>query len=377
MEPERFKEMKIPFFNYSSAFQQLEEDFVQIFKDVLGKGAFIQQAELEDFERNLAKYLGVKYAFGVGNATDGLTMIWRSIGLRPGDEVIFPSHTMVATAAAIVHAGGIPIPVDCGDDHLIDCNAIEEAITSRTRGICPVQLNGRTANMDQILKICEKHDLVLVEDAAQALGSKFQGQFAGTFGVASAFSFYPAKLLGCLGDGGAVVTDDDQTAEQILLLRDHGRSASNGEVVTWGYNSRLDNLQAAFLNRQLADYSSYVELRRSIAKTYCDGLSDLSEILLPPKPDSTSLHFDVYQNFEIEAEQRDELQRFLELNGIGTIRQWGGKAVHQNPALGLSGSCPRTEQLFERCLMLPLNIMVTEEQANCVVATIRDFYGAT
>lgn len=368
--------MKIPFFNYSSAFQQLEEDFVQIFKDVLGKGAFIQQAELEDFESNLAKYLGVKYAFGVGNATDGLTMIWRSVGLRPGDEVIFPSHTMVATAAAIVHAGGVPIPVDCGDDHLIDCNAIESAITSRTRGVCPVQLNGRTANMDQILKICKKNDLVLVEDAAQALGSKFKNHYAGTFGVASAFSFYPAKLLGCLGDGGAVVTNDDRIADQIRHLRDHGRSESNGEVIAWGYNSRLDNLQAAFLDRQLTDYSKYVETRRSVAKIYCEGLKDVSEIKLPPSPDSDPDHFDVFQNFEIEAERRDELQIFLELQGIGTIRQWGGKAVHQYPSLGLPAICPRTDQLFERCLMLPLNIMITEAQANYVVSTIRDFYRA-
>jgi len=207
--------MKVPFFNYSGAFKLLEREFQDIFLDVLDRGAFIQQRDLSDFESNLADYLDVKYAFGVGNATDGLTMIWKAIGLNEGDEVIFPSHTMVASPASVVHAGGTPVAVDCGEDHLIDALAIERAITDRTRAIMPVQLNGRTADMDAIQSICTKYDLLLVEDAAQALGSKFKGKSAGTFGIAAAFSFYPAKLLGCLGDGGAVVTNDDQVAENI------------------------------------------------------------------------------------------------------------------------------------------------------------------
>lgn len=367
--------MKIPFFNYSGAFQSLEEDFVSIFRDVLRRGAFIQQVDLAEFEQHLAEYLGVKHAFGVANATDGLTMIWRSVGLRPGDEVILPSHTMVATAAAVVHAGGVPVLADCGDDHLIDPMSIESLITGRTRAICPVQLNGRTAQMDLIGSICEERNLLLVEDAAQALGSRFDGQAAGTFGLAAAFSFYPAKLLGCLGDGGAVVTNDDNVAQNIELLRDHGRSVSTGEVMTWGYNSRLDNLQAAFLDRQLRDYSQYVEIRREIARIYCEGLADVAAIHLPPHPDADPRHFDVFQNFEIESERRDELQGFLLENGVGTIRQWGGRAIHQFDALQVRGSCSRTEKLFERCLMLPLNIMVKQIEAEYIVDLIRMFHG--
>jgi len=367
--------VKIPFFNYAGAFQSLEEDFVTIFRDVIKRGAFIQQSDLADFEQHLADYLGVRHAFGVANATDGLTMIWRSVGLAAGDEVIFPSHTMVATAAAIVHAGGVPVAADCGDDHLIDPHSIERALTSRTRAVCPVQLNGRTAEMDAIKEICERHGLLLVEDAAQALGSKFNNQLAGTFGAAAAFSFYPAKLLGCLGDGGAVVTNDDEIAAQIELLRDHGRSAATGEVLTWGYNSRLDNLQAAFLDRQLRDYSEYVDVRRSIARTYCEGLADVPGLRLPPHPDADARHFDVFQNFEIETERRHELQTYLAEHGVGTIRQWGGRAVHQFNSLGVRGDCDRTELLFERCLMLPMNIMVTSAEAEYVVSCIREFHG--
>ena len=289
--------------------------------------------------------------------------------------MILPSHTMVATAAAVVHAGGVPVLADCGDDHLIDPASVASLITSKTRAVCPVQLNGRTARMDLIESICQERNLLLVEDAAQALGSSFDGKFAGTFGLAAAFSFYPAKLLGCLGDGGAVVTNDDDVAQNIELLRDHGRSASTGEVMIWGYNSRLDNLQAAFLDRQLRDYSKYVEVRRAVARVYCDGLADLEAVKLPPHPDSDPRHFDVFQNFEIESERRDDLQGFLLENGVGTIRQWGGRAIHQFDALQVRGSCSRTEKLFERCLMLPMNIMVTQKDAEYVVNCIRKFHG--
>lgn len=366
--------MKVPFFNYSGAFKLLEQEFSEIFSDVINRGAFIQQKDLVEFENNLANYLDVKHVFGVGNATDGLTMIWKAIGLSPGDEVIFPSHTMVASAASVVHAGGIPVAVDCGDDHLISTKSIEAAITERTRGVMPVQLNGRTADMDSIQSICDKYNLVLVEDAAQALGSKFKKKNAGTFGIAAAFSFYPAKLLGCLGDGGAVVTNDDEVARKIEMLRDHGRSPITGQVETWGYNSRLDNLQAAFLDAQLCGYDTYVRRRRQVAQRYIDGLEKVSQVYLPPSPSLVSDHFDVFQNFEIEVENRDCLQEHLARAEIGTIRQWGGFAVHQFPALKVRGDCPRTNLLFERCLMLPMNTVITDEEVNFIIQKIVHFY---
>jgi dTDP-4-amino-4,6-dideoxygalactose transaminase len=150
-------------------------------------------------------------------------MAWRAAGLKPGDEVIFPSHTMAASPASVAHAGGTPVPVECGADHLIDPDAIEAAITKRTVAIMPVQLNGRTADMDRIQRIADSHGLYILEDSAQALGSMFRGRMAGTFGRAGVYSFYPAKILGCFGDGGAVVTNDDAIAERVRLLRDHGR----------------------------------------------------------------------------------------------------------------------------------------------------------
>jgi dTDP-4-amino-4,6-dideoxygalactose transaminase len=366
---------EIPFFNYRGAFSAIEGPLMETISDVISRGAFIMQKDLVEFEAACARYLGVKYAYGVGNATDGLYFAFRAAGMKAGDEVIFPSHEMVAGPAAAHFAGGVPVPVDIGADHLIDPSRIEAAITKRTRFIMPVQLNGRTCDMDAIMSIANKHGLIVIEDAAQALGSRFKDRLAGTFGLAAAFSFYPAKVLGCLGDGGLVVTNDDAVAEKMHGLRDHGRTAT-GEVVGWGMNSRLDNLQAAILNLQFRDYDSIISHRRSLAATYQRELGSLRQVVLPPAPDADKRHFDIYQNYEIEADRRDELKVFLKERGIGTLIQWGGKAVHQFPALGLEVSLPVTERFFERCLMLPLNMMVSTDDAAYVASVVREFYGA-
>lgn len=363
----------VPFFNYQGAFAADEEAYVAIFRDVLRRGAFIQQQDLAEFETHLAQYLGVGHAIGVGNATDGLLMAFRAAGLTPGDEVVFPSHTMVASPAAAAQCGGVVVPVDCRDDHLVDPVAMEAAITPRTRFLLPVHLNGRTCDMDAVMAIARKHNLTVIEDAAQALGSKFRGRFAGTFGAAAAFSFYPAKILGCMGDGGAVVTDDEEIAGRVRLIRDHGRD-DVGEVQAWGLNSRLDNLQAAILDHQFRDYGRIIDHRRGLAVLYEQALGDLPQLDLPPAPGSQPDHFDVFQNYEIEAERRDELREFLKAAGIGTLLQWGGKAVHQFAGLGLAGHLPRTELLFRRCVMLPMNMMVTEEDARYVSEKMREFY---
>ncbi|HXK43342.1 MAG TPA: DegT/DnrJ/EryC1/StrS family aminotransferase [Anaerolineae bacterium] len=365
--------LKVPFFNYPYVFTSCEEDFVSIFRDVGRRGAFIMQRDLHDFEQHLAEYTGAKYALGVANATDGLHIALRAAGIGPGDEVIFSSHTMVATAAAIHFAGGIPVPVECGPDHLIDPASVEAAITPRTRAIMPTQLNGRTCNMDALRAIADKHHLLIVEDAAQGLGSSFKGKQAGTFGVASAISFYPAKNLGCLGDGGAVLTNDAIVYRTMVLLRDHGRN-EEGDVEMWGLNTRLDNLQAAFLDYKLARYSEEVGRRREIASLYQKWLGDVRELVLPPAPDSDPDHFDVFQNYEIEAEQRDDLRAYLKENGIGTLIQWGGKAVHQFKRLGFTVSLPYTEQMFTRCLMLPLNRAMSDADVEYVCDVIHRFY---
>ncbi len=363
----------VPFFDYPHLFLSEEQELTAIFRDVGLRGAFVLQEDLARFERNLAAYLGVKYALGVGNATDGLLLALRAAGIGPGDEVIFCSHTMVATAAAIHFAGATPVPVECGDDHLIHPEAVEHAVTARTRAILPTQLNGRTADMQALEFIANRHGLAIVEDAAQALGSRFRGRAAGTFGVAGAISFFPAKTLGCLGDGGAIVTNDDDIHERLVQLRDHGRGP-DGEIVSWGLNSRLDNLQAAILDFRLASYDTAIERRRALAGLYRDGLQAIPQVKLPPGPGDDPDHFDVFQNYEIEAERRDELRAFLKIRQIGTALPWGGKAVHQWTGLRFESRLPFTERLFERVLLLPLNLSLTHHDVHTICDAIEDFY---
>lgn len=363
----------IPFFNYPALFTSQEEGILDVMQDVMRRGAFILQKDLREFEESLAKFMDVKHAFGVANGTDALIIALRAAGTGPGDEVILPSHTYVATPASVHFVGATPVLVECGPDHMLDPQSIEAAITPKTRAIMPVQLNGRTCNMDSLKKIADRHNLLIVEDAAQGLGSRFKGKCAGTFGTAGTISFYPAKLLGCFGDGGAIVTNDDDVAEKISLLRDHGRN-DEGEVIAWGFNSRLDNLQAAVLNFKLKTYKNDIARRREIARLYHEKLSGLSELQLPPPPEENADHFDVYQNYEIEAKQRDELQKYLKNKGIGTIIQWGGKAVHQFKALGFDVQLPFTEAMFTRCLLLPMNTSLSNEDIQYIGEAIKAFY---
>ena len=364
----------VPFFNYPHVFTSQEADFLAIIRDVGRRGAFIMQRDLADFERSLAAFLGARHALGVANATDGLIVALRAAGLNPGEEVILSSHTMIATAAAVHFAGGAPVPVECGPDHLINPTAVEAAVTPRARAIMPTQLNGRTCNMDALQAVADKHNLLIIEDAAQGLGAKFKGRYAGTFGIAAAISFYPAKVLGCFGDAGAVITDDDGIYDRTWQLRDHGRNGQ-GEIVSWGLNSRLDNLQAAILDFQLKKYGQVIARRRYLASLYSERLKDVATLVLPPAPDSDPDHFDIYQNYEIEAEKRDELKQYLKDHGIGTLIQWGGQAIHQLKALGFTQHLPYTDRLFARLLMLPMNMSLSDEDVHYVCDCIRAFYG--
>src|SRR5579884_1070240 len=365
----------VPFFNYPAFFRSQEEDFRDIFLDVGRRGAFIKQKDLADFENCLASFLGMRHALGVGNATDGLEVALLAAGIEPGAEVILSSHTMLATAVAVHFAGATPVPVECGPDHLIDPAAVEDAITSRTQAIMPTQLNGRTCDMDALTAIAERYGLVILEDAAQALGSRYKGRCAGTFGVAAAISFYPAKVLGCLGDGGAVVTDQSRVYEHASELCNFGRNG-RGEVVRWGFNSRLDNLQAAMLNFQLKKYTAVICRRRHLAALYTERLGSVPEVTLPPAPDSDPDHFDIYQNYEIEAEKRNELKQYLADHGVGTLIQWGGEAIHHLKTLGFTQKLPHTDALFERMIMLPMNMSLTDDDVHYVADTICDFYGS-
>lgn len=366
---------KVPFFNYPAVFAQHEAEYMKILRDVLARGAYIMQRDLHEFETNLARYLGIKHAIGTADGTMALMLGLMAAGVGKGDEVILPSHTFVATAAAVHHVGAKPVLADCGPDHLIDPASVEALITPKTRALIPVQLNGRTADMGRLLSIAESHGLKIVEDACQALGSKYKDRLAGTFGAAGAFSFYPSKTLGCFGDGGALVTNDDAVAERVRLLRDHGRN-HDGEVVCFGFNARLDNLQAAILDYRLKGYQEIVERRRAIARLYKERLGQFDQLTLPPGPDDDPDHFDVYQNYEIEAEDRDRLKKHLAGHGVGTLIQWGGKAIHQFRALGFRVPLRSTERLFERMLMLPMNTSMSDDDVGYVCDQITEFYGA-
>jgi len=342
--------------------------------DVMGKGAYILQKDLEQFEDNIKKFLDVKHAFGVSDGTNALILALRAADIGLGDEVIMPSHTYIATAASIHFVGATPVLVECGPDHMIDPIDVEQAITDKTQAIMPVQLNGRTCDMDTLQSIADHHDLIIIEDAAQALGSRFNGKCAGTFGLAGTFSFYPAKLLGCFGDGGAVVTNDDRIANKLGLLRDHGRN-KEGEVVAWGTNSRLDNIQAAILNLKFKTFEKDIIRRREIASMYHETLTDIDDLTLPPAPDEDEKHFDVYQNYELESGHRDKLKDYLAEKGIRTIVQWGGKAVHQFKGLGFEDiKLPITEKMTSRFLMLPMNTTLSDEDVEYICDCIIAFY---
>ena len=365
--------MNIPFFNYPALFKQHEKEFISIFQDVGRRGAYIMQRDLEEFEKKLTAYLGVKHAIGTADGTMALIMGLIASGVEAGDDVIVPSHTFVASAAAIHHAGATPVLVECAKDHLIDPDVIEAAVTDKTTAIMPVQLNGRVAEMDKIIAIADLHGLKIIEDSCQALGAKYKGRFAGTFGEAGTFSFFPAKTLGCFGDGGAMITDNDDIAQKAKEIRDHGRGKS-GKVERWGFNARLDNLQAAILSFKIDKYDHDIARRREIAALYHDRLGALDQLLLPPGPDENSDHFDVYQNYEIEAENRDGLREHLQDNGVGTILQWGGHTIHQFDALNLNDDLPFTEEMTKKFMLLPLHTALSDTEVEYVCKHIRSFY---
>lgn len=364
----------IPFFEYPRLWTDDREKFIAIFDEVAGSGGFIMQQALANFEKELAEYAGANFSVGVGNATDGMEIFLEALNLKPGDEIIISSHTMLATASAIKVAGGTPVPVDIGPDNLISVDSIEAAINSRTVGIMPTQLNGRVCDMTSILDLARKNDLFVVEDAAQALGARYKGQHAGTFGLASDISFFPAKVMGCFGDAGAVLVNDEDLYHQIYQLHDHGRDV-DGDVKRWGRNSRLDNIQAAILSYKLQSYDQVIERRRAVASLYHSRLGELPELILPPAPTDDGDNFDVFQNYELQADRRDELKVYLAENGIGTLIQWGGLAIHQFDNLGFTQHCPNTDRFFERCIMLPMNIFISDDDVNYICDVVTSFYG--
>jgi dTDP-4-amino-4,6-dideoxygalactose transaminase len=364
---------KVPFVDFPKQYRTYEEEIIAAIKSVLSRGDLILREEVVQFEHNIANFLGLRYAVGVNSGTDAMYLSLLAVGIKPGDEVITVAHTFLATIADIVHCGATPVLVDVGDDYNMNVDLVEAAVTSRTKAILPVHLNGRVCDMGKLMKIASKHNLRVIEDAAQALGAAFDGKKAGSFGVTGCFSFYPAKSLGAAGDAGIVVTSSAGIADQIRLYRDHGRQAK-ADFVLYGFNSRLDNLQAAILNVKFKYLPRWIERRREVASLYHQGLSDLPYLRLPPSPQSDGHYFDTFQNYVIRAQDRDKLYTHLAESGVETLISWP-KPMHHQKALNLSHfRLPVTEQLAREVLSLPMNAELTNEQVELVIESVRKFY---
>ena len=367
---------KVPFVNYPEHYRRLWDEVMDAITETISRGDLILRDQLRQFEEDIASFVGVKYAVGVNSGTDALYLSLKAAGVGPGDEVITVAHTFVATVAVIVQCGAKPILVDIADDMNMDTEQVSQAITPRTKVIIPVHLNGRVCDMAKLMTIANGNDLLIIEDAAQALGATYNGKKAGSFGLTGCFSFYPAKMLGSAGDGGVVVTNDEEIAEKIRLLRDHGYQRSTGDILYYGYNSRLDNLQAAILDVKLKHFPAWIERRRELACLYQQGLSDLHKLKLPQPPDK-SRFFDVYQNYVIMAKERDLLVAYLEDSGIEILVSWP-KPMHHHDALGLKHfRLPKTEQSSKEVLSLPMYPELNDEEVEYVIAAIHKFYGGT
>jgi len=366
-------EYKVRFVNYPEHYRRIWNEVIDAMSECLSKGDLIARRQLEEFEANLARFVGTKYAVGLNSGTDALLLSLKAAGIGKGHEVITVSHTFVATITSIVFNGATPKLIDVGADMEMDVSKIEKAMTKKTRAIIPVHLNGRMTDMRIVNTIAQENGLIVVEDAAQALGAKLGNLNSGASGLTGCFSFYPAKMLGCAGDGGAIVTDDEEIARKVKLLRDHGFKRDTNELLMYGYNSRLDNIQAAILNVKMKYLSDWIERRRNIATIYDRGLKGVGDLLLPPGP-TLGEYYDVFQNYVIRTEKRDELFEHLKRNGVETLISWP-RPTHLHPALGLTKfKLPMTEKISKTVLSLPMYPELKDEDVRYVIDTVKEFY---
>jgi dTDP-4-amino-4,6-dideoxygalactose transaminase len=368
----------VPFFDFKAVFAEDPDGFTEVFRTTLAAGGIVLQKAVDDFEAGLRSYLGCKHAVATSDCTNAMILGLRAAGLGSGDEVILCSHTFIATAQAVHFSGATPVPVEVGPDRMIATEVVEAAVTPRTKAILVTQLNGRVCDMDHVQAVADKHGLLVLEDSAQALGASFRDRRAGTFGSFGAFSFYPSKLLGCFGDGGVLTTNEDRIAELVYHMRNHGADREkrlNTVSSVWATNSRLDNLQAAFLNYKLPKFDATIARRRRIARTYHAAFEGLPDFGRPPGPDTNGPHFDVFQNYEIDVGDRDGLRKQLQCDSVGTIIQWGGVAIHHLRALGFRQDLPRTDEFFRRCMLLPMNQYLSDDDVLHVCSSVRKYYG--
>lgn len=361
-------ETGVPFVDLSIQHEQIAAEVAAGFDRVLTEGSYILGPAVAAFEREFAAYSAVPHVVGVGNGTDAIELALRGVGVRAGDEVVIPANTFIATAEAVVRAGGRVTLADCDEDFLLDPEAAVAAVTPRTRAVIGVHLYGQTAPMDA-LRGTLPHELTLVEDAAQAQGARHHGRRAGGLGDVAATSFYPGKNLGAYGDGGAVLTVSDAVAAQVRALRNHG-GVVRYEHTEIGTNSRLDSLQAVVLSAKLARLDGWNAQRRAAAAYYDELLAGVPDVITPRVVPGNEHVFHLYV---VRSPRRDELVARLSAAGIGTGIHYPAP-VHLTPAfarLGYArGAFPVAERLAEAILSLPMFPGITREQQERVVATL-------
>ena len=365
--------MKGPFFNLKSQYKSIKREIDKSIKNQLKKQYFVLEKDLEEFENNFAKYIGVDYAIGVNSGTDALLLSMIALGIKKDDEIITVSNTFVATTLAITNVGSKPIFVDIDPKtYNINVNQIEKKITNKTKAILPVHLYGHPVEMDKILEIAKRHNLKVVEDACQAHGALYKNKKVGSFGDLACFSFYPSKNLGAYGDGGIITTNNKELADKLRMLRNYGQIKKYHHEIR-GINSRLDEIQAAILNVKLKHLDKWNEKRIKNAGLYTSLLKNLEGIILPTISNNSKHVFYLYV---IRTKKRDELQKFLEKNNIFTQIHYTIplhlQIVHKNLGYKL-GEFPITEQYSKEILSLPMFPELKETEIRYVAEKIKEF----
>jgi dTDP-4-amino-4,6-dideoxygalactose transaminase len=366
---------RIPFLDLGAAYAELREELDAAARGVMASSQFILGPEVSAFEEEFAAYCETRHAIGVGSGLDALRLILLGYELGPGDEVLVPSNTFIATWLAVTQAGATPVPVEPDPvTHNITAEALEAAISSSTKAIMPVHLYGHPADMDAIVALGRDRGIPVIEDAAQAQGARYRGRRAGGLGDAAGFSFYPGKNLGAMGDAGAVTTDDDALAERVRMLRNYGSRVKYHHDMP-GMNSRLDSIQAAALRVKLRHLDEWNERRRSVAASYIDGLGGMEGLVLPAPAEWAE---PVWHLFVVRSPQRDALQARLSEAGVDTIIHYPipphrtGAYADGFDAVRL----PVAEQLADEVLSLPMGPHLSAQDADAVIGATRDAVGA-
>lgn len=364
--------MKIPFVTFKPLEAELDKEIRDAFDRVYTRSWYIEGVEDEKFEKVFAEYCNSKYCVGVGNGLDALFLALKALNVKDGDEVIVPSNTYIATALAVTYVGATPVFVEPDIRTFnIDPAKIEKAITEKTKAIMPVHLYGQACDMEPIMKIAKKYNLLVVEDCAQAHGATYKGKVVGSFGDAAGFSFYPGKNLGALGDAGAIVTNNEELAKKVRALGNYGSDYKYHHVYQ-GNNSRLDELQAAFLAAKLPLLERVNDNRRSIADKYLAGINN-PKVILPFVPDYA---VPVWHIFGIRCKMRTELENFLNDAGIGTNKHYPIPMHLQDcyKDLGFKeGNFPIAEEISSSELSIPMYYGMTDDEVQYVIDKVNEF----